>query len=216
MRVRLFRRFGRTAWAERERELLEAEMPVERRGEGLLCMGLPDLAIRVAIARGAAPLVLKYPRPYPEWISEQAAKAGVSAELVWALARRESLFDAGAVSGAGARGVLQMMESTARETSGRSGLPAGPLERADLNLALGIAHFRELGERDAWHLPAILAAYNAGVTKTEEWVGLFPDPDLFIERIGWRETRDYVRHVLDGYWTYRSGYPDDAREGGGP
>ena len=71
-------------------------------------------------------------------------------------------------------------------------------------------------DRSDWHLPAMLAAYNAGAAKTEEWVGLFGDPDLFIERIGWRETRDYVRHVLDGYWTYRSSYPPGADEGSGP
>jgi hypothetical protein len=216
MRIRLLRRFGRTDWSARERGLLEEEIPVAGREERLLCLGLPDLAIRVAIARGAASPVVRYPRPYPEWLVDRAREAGISADFVWALARRESLFDPGVVSGAGARGVLQLVESTARETSERWGLPAGPLERADRNLAIGIAHLRDLKDRYGWHLPGMLAAYNAGAAKTEEWIRLFADPDLFIERIGWRETRDYVRHVLDGYWTYRASYPAVDGEGGGP
>jgi hypothetical protein len=215
MRILLLRRFGRIDWADREKRLLEEELPVPRRGRTLLCLGLPDLAIRVAIAAGSAPTSLRYPRPYPDWVAVEASRAGISPQLVWALARRESLFDPGALSGAGAKGVLQMMESTARETSDRWGIPAGPLERADRNLALGVSHFRDLLDHPDWHLPALLAAYNAGAAKTGEWVARFPDPDLFIERIGWRETRDYVRHVLDGYWVYRSAYSPDAGEGSG-
>jgi hypothetical protein len=216
MRIRLLRRFGRTEWAERERRLLETKVPVAGRDERFLCLGLPDLAIRVAIARGTASPVLRYPRPFPEWTAAEAGEAGVAAEFVWAIARRESLFDPGAVSGAGARGVLQMMETTARETSEKWGIPAGPLERADRNLALGVAHLRDLRDRYDWHLPGLIAAYNAGAEKTSEWIDRFGDPDLFIERIGWRETRDYVRHVLEGYWIYRSSYSSAAGEGGGP
>ena len=61
-----------------------------------------------------------------------------------------------------------------------------------------------------WPLPALLAAYNAGEKKAAEWVARFPDPDLFMERIGWHETRSYVRHVLDAFWKYRAAYGADA------
>jgi soluble lytic murein transglycosylase len=71
---------------------------------------------------------------------------------------------------------------------------------------------RDLRDRSDWHLPALLAAYNAGSAKTTEWVASFGDLDLFIERIGWRETRDYVRAVLDACWIYRAA---GAESGGG-
>jgi hypothetical protein len=209
-RVRLFRRFARNTWAEREQHALEEELPVEGRADALLCLGLPDQAVRVAIAHSSNDPLLRYPRPYAWSIALWAERAGVAADLVWAIARRESLFDPAALSGAGARGVLQLMEATAAEEARRWGVPAGPLSRADVNIALGVLHLSGLGEQTDWPLPALLASYNAGASKAAEWVQRFPDPDFFIERVGWRETRDYMRHVLDGCWTYRAAYGLDG------
>jgi soluble lytic murein transglycosylase-like protein len=203
-RIRLLRRFARTEWAEREVGFLTSAMPADRRADRFFCLGLPDLAIRVAVSGlSGAPISFRYPRPYPAWISERAAAASLAPELVWAIARRESLFDPGALSSAGARGLLQLMDETAIETSRKFGMQPGPLERGDRNLELGTRHLRDLREEHDWSVPAIVAAYNAGSSKTEEWVTRFPDPDLFIERIGWRETRDYVKNVLEACWIYR-------------
>jgi soluble lytic murein transglycosylase-like protein len=203
LRVRLFRRFGRAEWAGREQERLEAVLGAGDRTKTLRCLGLVDLSVRAAIRSGADAGSLRYPRPFYRAVVQEAGSAGLSPALVWAIARRESLFDPGAVSGAGARGLLQMMTPTAEETAGRWGIPSAPLERYDVNLALAVRHMRDLRDRHpAWHVPALLAAYNAGADKTGEWVSRFPDPDLLIERIGWRETRDYVRHVLDAFWIY--------------
>ena len=107
------------------------------------------------------------------------------------------------------------MESTAAQTARKWGIPAGPLKRVDRNVPLGILHMLDLRTSLDWHLPALLAAYNAGSTKTAEWVAASPDPDLFIERIGWFETRSYVRHVLDGCWKYRALYRSEPRGGAG-
>ncbi|MBD3162718.1 MAG: transglycosylase SLT domain-containing protein, partial [Candidatus Eisenbacteria bacterium] len=115
-----------------------------------------------------------------------------------------------AESGAGAVGLLQLMRGTARETADRWGIPAGPLRRADRNVPLGAGHLADLLAEEGRHLPATLAAYNAGATKCAEWVERFEDIDLFIERIGWWETRAYVRHVLDAAWKYREAYSSDS------
>lgn len=203
-RMVMLRRFGRADWAEREQRALEQEAPVEGRRDRFFCLGLPDLGVRVAVGGGGAPVSLRYPRPFERLVLQESARSGIAPELVWSVARRESLFDPGAVSGAGARGLLQMMGPTAAETASRWGIPAAPLSRVDRNLALGTRHLRDLRDHNDWHLPALLAAYNAGAAKTTEWVSRFPDVDLFIERIGWRETRDYVRAVLDGCWIYRA------------
>jgi len=202
-RVRLLRRFGRAEWAEREQDILESETPIGRRAECFFCLGLPDLAVRVAVGRGSdASESFRYPRPFASWVEGWAHR--ISPELLYAIARRESLFDPGAVSTAGARGLLQLMDETAIETARKCGIPPGPLERADRNLALGTNCLLDLSESHDWPVPALVAAYNAGEAKTAEWVARFPDPDLFVERIGWRETRDYVRNVLEACWIYRN------------
>lgn len=208
-RIRLLRRFARAEWAEREENLLVVAMPADRRMDRFFCLGLPDLAVRVAVGGGSGALsTYRYPRPYAVWILDLARRRGIAPELVWAIARRESLFDAGAVSTAGARGLLQLMDETAMETARKWQMPPGPLERGDRNLDLGMCHLQDLRREHDWPVPAFLAAYNAGASKTGEWVDRSPDPDLFVERIGWRETRDYVKNVLEACWIYR-----DALEG---
>ena len=67
-------------------------------------------------------------------------------------------------------------------------------------------HLADLFSEEDRHLPAVLAAYNAGMAKCREWIARFEDVDLFIERIGWWETRAYVRHVLDAAWKYADAY----------
>jgi soluble lytic murein transglycosylase len=105
------------------------------------------------------------------------------------------------------------MGGTAVETARRWEIPEGPLTRVDRNISLGVAHLRDLFETHDWSLVHLLAAYNAGAEKAAEWAERFADPDLCIERIGWWETRAYVRHVVDGYWKYRETYRAEAAAG---
>lgn len=212
--IRAFRRFDRPAWAAREKRILEEVLPRAGRVTSFLCLGLPDIAVRVAIGAGVDSLLLRYPRPFAGLITKEAESAGISWELAWAVARRESLFDPGIVSKAGAVGLLQLMEKTAEATGDKWNIPSGPLRRVDINVPLGIKHLRDLCDSEDWPLPALLAAYNAGAAKAAEWVDRFHDPDLFIERIGWYETRGYVRHVLDGCWKYRAAYGADTGRSG--
>jgi soluble lytic murein transglycosylase len=51
--------------------------------------------------------------------------------------------------------------------------------------------------------PVLLAAYNAGPDPAERWLHPEDDLDEYIEQIGYRETRDYVKAVLHGFWVYR-------------
>lgn len=134
--------------------------------------------------------------------------------MSFAIARQESAFDARAVSHAGARGLMQMMLPTARETARRFGVAfdAGRLTSDPAyNATLGSAHLADL-LRD-WRGSYILtfAAYNAGSGNVRDWIEAYGDPrnpDVdpidWIERIPFTETRNYVQRVMENLQVYRA------------
>jgi soluble lytic murein transglycosylase len=163
----------------------------------------PDLTARAAV-RGGGSIERRYPRPYPAEIAAAARRFHLAPEWLWAVMRRESFFESGVVSGAGATGLMQLMDATARTTAERHGLPARPLGSPRVNVFLGAAHLADLEAEEPGRWPIVLAAYNASLANARRWAREEEDPDFYIEMIGYRETREYVRRVLEGFWIYRS------------
>ncbi len=136
--------------------------------------------------------------------------------LVYALTRLESNFDASAVSGAGAHGLMQLMPVTAGFVLGepnRFANNAGALHDAGLNLELGQRYLAYLAAQPAVNgdLIRLLASYNAGPGAVDRWK---PDGDplLFIESLPSDETRDYVHRAFTYLWVYsqRFGVPSPS------
>jgi soluble lytic murein transglycosylase len=77
-----------------------------------------------------------------------------------------------------------------------------------VNLRLGIAYLGETFRRHGDDLPSVLAAYNAGPNRVVQWRAQFggEDRELWIERIPFTETRDYVRTIQRNLALYRSLY----------
>ncbi|MCU4181956.1 lytic transglycosylase domain-containing protein [Bosea sp. BH3] len=133
--------------------------------------------------------------------------------IVHAIARQESAFDPTAMSHAGARGLMQMMPATARETARRAGLPFDwdKLGHDPLYAArMGAAHLNDLLKE--WRGSYILsfAAYNAGSPNVKKWIAAYGDPrdpDVdavdWVERIPFSETRNYVQRVMENLQVYR-------------
>lgn len=133
--------------------------------------------------------------------------------IVHAIARQESAFDPTAMSGAGARGLMQMMPATARETARRAGIPFDweKLGQDPLYAArMGAAHLNDLLKE--WRGSYILtfAAYNAGSPNVKKWIAAYGDPrdpevDAvdWVERIPFSETRNYVQRVMENLQVYR-------------
>lgn len=133
----------------------------------------------------------------------------------WALAhgitRQESSFDRAATSPVGARGMMQLMPGTARETAGKSGLPydlARLTSDPTYNIELGTSYFSTL--LDQWGGNAVLAvaSYNAGAGNVRKWIRENGDPRMggdivaWIEKIPYSETRNYVQRVLENAVVY--------------
>jgi soluble lytic murein transglycosylase len=144
---------------------------------------------------------LRYPRPYPEIIAEAAKNTQVPGDWLLGVMRQESLFRKDAVSRADARGLMQMLPSTATAVARRWNV-APPSRDAlfDPNVAikLGAMYLRELLDRYKGQLDQALAAYNAGPNSVARWMpGNAMDADIWIENIPYTETRGYVQHIVE-------------------
>jgi soluble lytic murein transglycosylase len=170
--------------------------------------GAWDASIRTAIrlqqaGRGDVTEAL-YPRAFAADFARSAAAAGVDPLLLMAMARQESLFDARAVSSAGAYGVLQLLPATAERVAGApvtTEMLADPARNADL----AARYLASLLARFDGRLVLAVAAYNAGPEAAERWRARRPDGpgDEVVESITFRETRGYVKAVLRNYRAYR-------------
>jgi hypothetical protein len=130
----------------------------------------------------------------------------VPEELILGIIRRESAFHETISSRAGAGGLMQLMPSTAGDLAQKHRMEDWDLMKAEDNILLGTLYLEWLQERP-WTSSFIdvLAAYNGGGGNLRSWKRLHPfdDPDLFIQSIPFRETRDYVRKVIVAAASYR-------------
>ncbi|MDR7417607.1 MAG: transglycosylase SLT domain-containing protein [Armatimonadota bacterium] len=146
---------------------------------------------------------LAYPKAYWAEVNAAAQAAGIDPLLLLALVREESRYDAAVISTARAVGLAQLLPTTAQALSGDPSLNTRRLQDPATNLRLGARYLRLQLDRFHGDTRLALAAYNAGPGAARRWVGLDPDPDYFIERIGYTETRAYIRRVLGSYGIYR-------------
>ena len=106
---------------------------------------------------------------------------GISPELGLAIARRESEFFAGAISGVGALGLMQVMPATAKEMAGKLGIPysrSKMLGDPKYNAKIGVRYLKELIEEFGNSPVHVAAAYNAGPSRARSWTAKLGDPRL--------------------------------------
>jgi soluble lytic murein transglycosylase-like protein len=157
--------------------------------------------------------------PTPKWVPVTGWK--VDPALVYAHTLQESVFRAGAVSPAGARGLMQIMPSAARDHAAELGVAgtAADLSKPQVNLAFGQQHLQMLRDSDGTQglLPKVMAAYNAGLAPVTRWnteIRDQGDPLLWMESVPYWETRGYVAIVFKNYWMYerQAGGPSESRQ----
>ena len=129
------------------------------------------------------------------------------------IARQESSFDRYALSGAGARGMMQLMVPTARERAGKLGIAFDSsrlLTDPAYNMMLGSTYYRWLLDYWGGNVPLAVASYNGGMGNVRKWVNAYGDPrgnvDVlkWIEAIPFVETRGYVQRVIENSVVYDS------------
>jgi soluble lytic murein transglycosylase len=166
-------------------------------------------AIRTSPSADARAYRLVYPIVHREAIILESRRRNLDPALVAAIIRQESGFNPRATSSAGARGLMQIMPRVGRAVARSIHVPEwrpNLLYQPDINLQLGIRHLEAFISR--YEAPYALAAYNAGETRLVRWLRRrgARDPELFVERIPFTETRDYVRIVLRNRAMYQALY----------
>ncbi len=156
---------------------------------------------------------LLYPRHYWDLVERFAAKYHLEPALLLALMHQESRFQSQAKSRASARGLMQLLTSTAGRLA--SELKVGNIQNSDLykpelSIELGAYYLSQLLSTFNGSLEKALAAYNGGSENTRRWAKKLPttEPAIFVANIGFRETKLYVLKVMGNYYAYRTIYTD--------
>ncbi len=150
-------------------------------------------------------LTILFPKHYLETFEKVSSPT--DAFLLLAVARQESGFNPRARSTANARGLLQLLPSTARRISG---MRRPNLYNSELNANLGAKFLGQLIDQFE-SVELALAAYNAGPGRIPEWKQRFGEQDLalFLDLIPFKETRNYVSSILRNNYWYERLYRND-------
>lgn len=145
-------------------------------------------------------LDLQYPVRYAFSILDHHPDLSLALAMIW----QESLFDPVAVSPANARGLMQIIPSTASAIATELGAPGYDFTDPVMSIRFGTYYFNKMMS-EFNSIPLALAAYNAGPVRVRRWLKNDPDPDmgLFIELIPYDETRNYVKSILGRQEIYR-------------
>lgn len=154
------------------------------------------------------------PRHFSALVESECAERGVDPNLLYSLMRQESLFEPGAMSWVGARGLTQIMPGTGRWIArklGDRGFRTARLLDPAVNVRYGTYYLSVQMCDFEGDIERALAAYNGGPENTERWwdYGGGAGVDVFVEDIGYSETSDYVRRVYRYYRLYEEIYGSD-------
>lgn len=190
-----------------------------------LARAIDDTQVSVRIAKAAIANghnLIYYSYPVHALPKYKPLRAPPETAVLLGLARQETEFNTSIVSGAGARGILQVMRGTARHVCRqyRIKYSSHKLQHdSSYNTMIAAAYIADRMDEFSGSYILGLSSYNAGPGRTREWIREFGDPrDAHVDPIDWieriplEETRRYVAKVLSNIQIYRArlGEPDTA------
>jgi len=147
-------------------------------------------------------LSLRFPLAFAETFKSFGQQRELSVTTMMALARQESALNPQAMSPVGARGLMQLMPATAKETAGKLNYKyagSSSLFEPEVNIRLGSGYLKMMLERYDNNRIFAFSAYNAGPGRVTSWRKISDgklDVFAFMETIPFGETRGYVQNVL--------------------
>lgn len=174
---------------------------------------LHDRAINTAeLADPTANFNLRFPTPWRDLIEPHAQARNIDPAWVYGLMRQESRFNIPARSGAGARGLMQVMPGTGQLVARKIGMQnfhTGMLNDPRTNVQLGTHYLRMLLDDLDGNEVLAAAGYNAGPGRAKRWRADEPlDATIYIATIPINETRDYVEKVFVNEIVYSALFSD--------
>ena len=144
---------------------------------------------------------LSFPAAYAPIVDEATTELDLNASLVLGIMRAESNYDPRALSGVGARGLMQIMPLTGHKIArlvGYEQFEPNELNRPEINIAFGAWYLKRLSTYYKGNVVLAIAAYNAGPEAVDRWIAQNPNMELdeFIENIPFEQTRTYVGKVM--------------------
>jgi soluble lytic murein transglycosylase len=201
-------RAGFVDQAASPRRVPAARRRAGRRRTAVILLGIAGLLVAAGIV--VRPMVddaikeITLPLRHEDVIRQQARDKNLDPALIAAVIYRESKFR-DQTSAAGAKGLMQILPSTAHFIARRSGgteFTQGDLADPQINISYGSWYLRYLLDRYEGNKVAAVAAYNAGHTRVDRWGG----KDLTVDDIRFVETADYTRDVIDKRGDYAQTY----------
>ena len=151
----------------------------------------------------------KYKKDYQEYVQKYAKEYNVDEDLIYAIIKSESNFDEEAISHKEAKGLMQIMYTTAQDVAKtlEIDITEETILEPEINIQIGTKYISMLIQKyEVTELA--LAAYNAGSGNVDKWIdsGTLKSDGSDIENIPYKETNMYVRKILRDYKIYKELY----------
>lgn len=155
-----------------------------------------------------------YPIKYEQFVESYAKQNNLDKYMVYSVIKAESNFNENAQSSKGAKGLMQLMDETAKEVASKIDyleITEEDVEKKLLepqfNIMLGTKYLAILKEKYN-NINLALVAYNAGSGSVDKWLkqGILNEDGTNLENIPFKETNNYVRKILNNYDVYRDLY----------
>jgi len=156
-------------------------------------------------------IILKiiFPIKYEQYVEKYSKEYNVEENLIFAIIKAESNFNKDISSNKEAKGLMQILYSTAEEVAESVNLQISKqdLYNEEVNINIGTKYIAKLIQKYD-NVELALAAYNAGTGNVDKWIeqGILKKDGSNIEQIPFKETNNYVRKVIRNYRIYNDIY----------
>lgn len=149
-----------------------------------------------------------YPTKYSKYVVAAAKENNIDPYLIFAIIKQESKFNKNATSGKNAKGLMQLLDSTAEEIVLEiENIDENNIDLYDAstNICIGVKYFKSLVDRYDGNIHLAICAYNAGLGNVDKWIlstDIYSNGHINISNIPFEETKEYLVNILEFYDKY--------------